>query len=351
VIRPASRRSDKGDVNARGNSQYLREREEMMRSIKMGNFIKNHPIRSAVMFALVLCMTSVSTPAADNKADSSAEVPVHMVVTAKPRHGGQAPAVGVNDVKVYQRDKLETVTSWVPLQGDRAGLQLFILIDDTSRSSLGLQLDSIKKFIEEQPATAAIGVGYMRNGTVFTAQDLTKDHALAAKALRLPLGGVGYASPYLSLTDLMKRWPVSQDRREVLMITSGIDPLGGSPFTNPYLRTAIERAQQGGFIVYSIYAPGTGLAGRGFFRNNLAQAGLDMLAEKTGGETYYLGVGSPVDITPYLRDVSFSLKNQYQLTFLAPSVKKPTLEPVKVKTEMPNMGLISAEDGYVGSGM
>lgn len=303
------------------------------------------------MFALVLGVTSVSTPASDNKEDSSAGVPVHMIVTAKPRHGGQAPAVGVNDVKVYQRNKLETVTGWVPLQGDRAGLQLFIVIDDTSRSSLGLQLDSIKKFIEEQPDTTAIGIGYMRNGTVFTAQELTKDRTLAAKALRLPLGGVGYTSPYVSLSDLMKKWPVSQDRREILMITSGIDGLDGDPFTNPYLTAAAERAQRGGFIIYSIYSPGVGRAGRGFFRGNLAQAGLDILAEKTGGETYYLGVGSPVDITPYLRDISFSLKNQYQLTFLTPSVKKPTLEPVKVKTEMPNIGLISAEDGYVGSGM
>jgi hypothetical protein len=325
---------------------------KMMHSLKMErNLIRNHSISLAVMFVLALGMTSVSTPASDQKSDS-ADVPVHMVVTVKPRHnGGQVPALAANDVKVYQRDKQDMVTSWVPLQGDRAGLQLFILIDDTSRNTLALQFDSIKKFIEEQPASTAIGVGYMRNGTVLTVQNLTKDHALAAKSLRLPLGGVGYTSPYLSLSDLMKKWPVSEDRREVLMITSGIDPLGGDPFTNPYLSAAVDRAQRGEFIVYSIYAPGTGRAGRGFFRNNLAQTGLDILAQKTGGQTYYLGVGSPVDIAPYLEDVSFSLKHQYQLTFLAKGAKKPTLEPVKVKTEMPNMGLIAAQDSYVGSGM
>ena len=58
-----------------------------------------------------------------------------------------------------------------------------------------------------------------------------------------------------------------------------------------------------------------------------------------------------MDITPYLQDVSRNLKNQYGLTFLAKGAKKPTLEPVKVKTEMPNTGLVTAEDGYVGSGM
>jgi hypothetical protein len=153
----------------------------------------------------------------------------------------------------------------------------------------------------------------------------------------------------------MKKWPETKDRREILMITSGIDPLGGGfsndPFTNPYLEAALDRAQRGGFIVYSIYSPGAGRAGRGFFRTNLAQTGLDVLSQKTGGETYYLGLGTPVDITPYLRDISRNLKNQYGLTFIAKSAKKPTLEPVKVKTEMPNTGLVTAENGYIGSGM
>ena len=315
-------------------------------------FIRNYSIGLAVILVFMGTISAPTPASDDKKSDSSNEVPVHMVVTVKPRHsGGQVPAVGPADVKVYQRDKQNAVTSWVPLQGDRAGLELFILIDDTSRTSLGLQLDSLKKFIDEQPETTAIAVGYMRNGTVLTLQNLTKDHAAAAKSLRLPLGGVGYTSPYLSLSDLMKKWPVSENRREILMITSGIDPLGGSPFTNPYLSAAVDRAQRGGFIVYSIYTPGTGRVGRGFFRGTLAQTGLDILAQKTGGQTYYLGLGSPVNIAPYLEDVSFSLKHQYQLTFLTKSAKKPALEPVKVKTEMPNIGVIAAEDGYVGTGM
>ena len=45
-------------------------------------------------------------------------------------------------MKVYQNATgTNMVASWVPLQGDRAGLQLFILIDDTARASLGLQLE------------------------------------------------------------------------------------------------------------------------------------------------------------------------------------------------------------------
>jgi hypothetical protein len=328
-----------------------------MRNLNVGkNFIKKLPITAVAAFGLLLGMFSAPAPASAQD-NSQSDVPVHMVVTIKPHHGAQVPAVGPDDVKVFQGKSQDKVTKWVPLQGDRAGLQLFILIDDTSRDSLSLQFRTLEKFIAEQPATTAIGVGYMRNGTVATTQELTKDHALAEKALRLPLGArsVGFTSPYLSLSDLMKKWPVTEDRREILMITSGIDPLGAGfsndPFTNPYLDEAVERAQKGGFIVYSIYSPASGRAGRGFFRTDLAQTGLDILAQKTGGETYYLAFGAPVDITPYLDSISFNLRNQYGLTFLAKGSKKPALEPVKLKTEIPNTGLVTAEDGYVGNGM
>ncbi|MGA7223408.1 MAG: hypothetical protein WBX16_11145 [Candidatus Acidiferrales bacterium] len=328
-----------------------------MQNAKMGkNLVRKHAVGLGAICGLVLGTIFAAIPASAQQASSTTAVPVRMVVTAKPHHGTQAPALAADDVKVYQKGKLDAVTSWVPLQGDRAGLQLFILIDDTSRDSLALQFSSIKNFVDEQPASTAIGVGYMRNGAVFTAQNLTMDRALVEKSLRLPIGAsAGYTSPYLALSDLMKKWPATKDRREILMITSGTDPLGGGffndPFNNPYLDSAAEQAQRGGFIVYSIYAPGSGRLGRGQFRTNLAQTGLDVLAQRTGGATYYLAYGAPVDITPYLQDVTYNLKHQYELVFLAKSAKKPVLEPVKVKTEMPKMGLITAENGYIGSGM
>jgi hypothetical protein len=319
--------------------------------------IPKHSIALGAMLGLVLGMTSLPALAGPHKPNTSTtDVPVKMVVTVKARHGEQVPVVAEADVKVYQRDKQNMVTSWVPLQGDRAGLQLFILIDDSARDSFALQFSSIAKFIDEQPPSTSIGIGYMHNGMVTPTQELTTDRALAQKALRLPIGvAAGAPSPYLALSDLMKKWPQTADRREILMFTSGIDALGGGlssdPYTNPYLEEALNRAQRGGFIIYSIYTPTAGSGGRGSFRGTLSQTGLDILAQKTGGETYYLGYGAPVDITSYLADVSYSLKHQYELTFLAKATNKPSLEPIKVKTEMSNTGLRTAENGYVGSGM
>jgi hypothetical protein len=320
------------------------------------SLIANRTIRWGAVLALALGMISLPTPASAQTTTQSGDVPVHMIVTVKPHHGSAAPAMAANDVHVYERGKQAAVTGFIPFQGDRAGLQLSILIDETSRDSIALQFKAISDFIKEQPASTAIGIGYMRNGMVSIAQDLTKDHALAEKALRLPFGAtVGYTSPYLALTDLMKKWPVTEDRREIVMITSGIDPLGGGrssdPFVNPYFDQAVDRAQKSGFIVYSIYAPGSGFGGRFLGRSPLGQTGLDVYAQRTGGQAYNLYLGNPVDLTPYLQDINYSLNHQYELTFLAPASSKPKLEPVKVKTEATNAVLIHAEDSYVGTGM
>jgi len=80
----------------------------------------------------------------------------------------------------------------------------------------------------QAPATY-IGVFYGRNGTAVVAQDFTKDHELATKALRIPYGGYGaFTSPYLSLRDLVKRMPGDGERRSILLISSGIDYFRGN---------------------------------------------------------------------------------------------------------------------------
>src|SRR5258705_6917862 len=179
-------------------------------------------------------------------------VPVQMVVNGDARHGSDATASNREGVMVYEGHDRDQGTDWVPLEGSKAGLELFILIDDAANTTeLGSQLGDIRKFISAQPATTAIGIGYMRNGTVAIAQNLTSDHAQAAKALRLPLGDPGAsASPYFSLVDLIKRWPQAQARREILMLSDGVDRYCGSGAGDPYVDDAIAKAQQAGIIIF-----------------------------------------------------------------------------------------------------
>jgi len=247
---------------------------------------------------------------------------------------------------VYEHNKRLAVTNLEPLQGERARLDLFILIDDSTEAKVGSQFGDLRHFIQGQPATAAIGIGYMRNGMVDTTQDFTADHIRAASALRVPLGAVG-ASPYLSLSELIKNWPENGNRRAVVMVSSGIDPLGGLGPMDPYLDTAIDDAQRAGVIVYAIYMPSAGHSGHSFYRIDWGQNHLAELAEQTGGEAYMLAFSSPVAFAPYLEEIAAHLEHQYRVTFLATPVSKAGFQEVRFTTEVPNAELVAAGKVWV----
>ena len=59
-------------------------------------------------------------------------VPVQMVVTVEAHHGSEVPAISASDVMVHEGKDRDRVTDWVPAQGEHAGLEFFILIDDSS---------------------------------------------------------------------------------------------------------------------------------------------------------------------------------------------------------------------------
>ena len=279
-------------------------------------------------------------------------VPAHMVVTVEPHHGKEVPTIQREDVAVYEGKDRDTVTDWIPAQGEHAALELFIMLDDGSSASLGTQLQDLRKFISEQPATAKIGIAYMQNGIARVVQNPTSDHEQAAKALRLPMGIRGAnGSPYFSLTDLIKRWPESTARREVIMASDGIDRYYGTgDMLDPYLDEAIAQAQHAGILVSAIYTPGVGHFGHSYWQTYWGQLYLAQLAEKTGGEAYYIGFnGPPVAFAPYLEDLADRLNHQYFLGFLAKPPKKPGLQPVKLRTEVSNADLVSADRVWVGA--
>jgi hypothetical protein len=305
--------------------------------------------RSCLRFSAPLVIGIIAaSPLLMGQQSPATGTPVRMVVTAEARHGADVPVLQREDVMVYQgRDRVKT-TDWLPLQGDHAELELFLLLDDAAGTSLGSQLEDLRRFINAQPATTRVGVGYMRNGTVDIVQNLTEDHSKAAKSLRLPLGLAGVnASPYFSVTDLIKRWPEAPVRREILMISDGIDRYGPGGASDPYVDEAVQQAQRAGMVIFSIYTPGAGHFGHSFWRINWGQNYLSQLSDETGGESFYLGSEAPVSFSPYLDDLGRRLLHQYLLTFLANPVKKAGMQGVKLRTEVPNAELVAADRVYV----
>jgi hypothetical protein len=271
---------------------------------------------------------------------------VTMTVTAVAKKEATPPPVAKNDVELYQGKERLQVADW--RKGET--LLLAVVIDDSLSNNIASQWNDLKGFMMSQPPTTLIGVFYGRNGTVAVGQDFTADHALAAKALRIPFGGFGaFSSPYLELQDMIKRWPDNNERKSIILISSGIDYFRGNfgP-TSPDLDPTIDNAQKSNVNIWTIYAPDAGHRTRGFFNVFNAQSSLSQLSNETGAESYYLGFGEPVTLKPYFDEISVHLANQYLLTFAAPNGgKKGKFERVRVATELPNVELMSPSEVFI----
>ena len=266
-----------------------------------------------------------------NAQSQSAAGNATFTVTAVGKKDADVSNIPRDDVQLFQGKDRKQIGDWK--KGDE--LFLAILIDDSIETTAGGQWDYLREFIMAQPPSTAIMIGYITDNGTRVLQDFTPDHALAAKALRLPigLGSIG-SSPYLGTMDLLKRWPNTGPRRSVILISSGIDFFRGTGFGpfSPDLDPLISRAERQNTNIWTIYYPSAGHRGRSFFRSNNAQNNLDKLSQDTGAESYFLGTQSPVSIKPYLDEIGVHLSNQYLLTFAGDGGKKGKYAGMKVKT-------------------
>jgi hypothetical protein len=314
--------------------------------------MRHHYVLAAALFAAAILPFAAERAAAQqSQSPNQNAAQVRMTVSVEARHGMEVPSIAREDVIVDEGREHDKVTGWIPAQGPNAGLDLLVLIDDSSSVSLGSQIEDIRAFIAQQPPTTFVGVGYVQNGTVELAQNFTQDHASAAKSLRLPLGaGAGVdASPYFSVSDYVKRWPANaaRPRREILLISDGVDTYYGGGPTDPYVDNAVEDAQRAGVTIYSIYTPGSGHAGHSFYRINWGQNYLSELSDKTGGESYWMGFGSAVSFTPFLDELAHQLQHQYVLTFTPKPEKKAGMQRVRLATEVSGAELVYPDSVYV----
>jgi hypothetical protein len=300
---------------------------------------------NSVRIALIVGALTLMVGLFANSVLAAAPGTVNLTVTAAGKKNTSAPIVTKEDVLLFLNKDRTQIADWK--HGEK--LYLAVLIDDSLDSDIANQWNDLKAFLAGQPDNTYVLVAYARNGAAMVAQDFTNDHDLAAKALRLPTGNSGaFASPYLALLDLMKRWPASADRHSILMISSGIDYFrGGFDSRSPDLDSTISRAQKQNINVWTMYAPDAGHRGRGFFLANRAQSNLSQLSDETGAESFYLGTGAPVTIKPYLDELSTHLSNQYLLTFKASDGAKGRFERARVTTELGHVEFMNAREVFL----
>ena len=308
-------------------------------------------IEQNLMIGMIVTSFLAANVATSSSLPKTGDVPIQIVVTAVPASGVRPPDnLEADDLAVTLGNAPASVVHSQRLTGDLADMQLFVLLDDSTRSSsLGVQLPELKAFIGSLPATTEVAIGYMRNGTFGLSQGFTVDHAKAANALRLPEGiPGGNGSPYFALSDLVKHWPSkeSTDRRAVLMLTDGVDRYyDTSVVDDPYVDASAHDAVIKGVIVYPIYLRDAGFYDRGDRTTLFAQSRLNEVSQETGGNAYFQDFTDPVSIAPFLNDLRNRLDHQYELTINA--FNGHGVRPLKVRSEISGVKIQGPTRVYV----
>jgi len=306
-------------------------------------------LQAAALFAAASLLAASPALAADQNQEGQGSAVITIL------SGNEIPGGIPQDALHLKVDgKDSNITGWTQLRSPQSKVQMVVLIDDGARSSLGIQLSDIAKFIQGLPPDASVAVAYMENGRAALAGPLTTDHAAAMQELHLPMAGMPgvSASPNFCLSDLAKNWP-SKDahaRREVVMVTDGVDyyEMRYDP-EDPYVQAAINDAVRARLIVYSIYWRNAGRFDNTNYAANDGQNLLAILTQATGGNSYWMGNGNPVSLEPYFADISRRLDNQYELDFMAPMGSKPQMETLKLKVSA-NAKIDAPQQVYVHPG-
>jgi hypothetical protein len=290
-----------------------------------------HKIRAAALFAAASLFTATFALAADQKQ----EVPASTVITILPEN--EMPGGIPQDAVHLKLDgKQSTITGFTPLRDPQSKVEMVVLVDSGARTSLGLQMNDVSKFIQSQRPNTKVAVAYMINGRAAFGGPLTTDHESVLRDLHLTAGrgeaGIS-GSPYFCLSDLAKSWPSSDvhARREVVMITDGVDYYDQryDP-EDPYVQTAMDDAVRAHVIVYAIYWQSADRFDRTNYGAGTGQNLLAQITAGTGGVSYWEGTGNPVSFVPYFADIDRRLNNQYELDFMTAVGDKPQMQTIKL---------------------
>lgn len=304
-------------------------------------------VSSAVLALFAFCSPNAVAQSSPGAAADTAQV----IITATASHG-VVPKLTREDVSVREDRKACPVVSLSALNTPDSSLQLLIFIDSSSTHQLGSQFDEISRFLDSLPQNASIALAYSMNGAARIEQPFTTDRAAIRKSLHLPIGpAAGNTSIYAALSDLIRKWPSSaQGRREVLLISDGIDITYGlfdtQPYQNPGLQSAIRDAQRNRVVLFSIFVS-SGRATRNNILNLNGQGSLSELTSNTGGYSFFQGTQTPVSFRPFLDNLQQMFSQQYLLTFRAVAATASGFHSLKISTELSGVKLLAPKQIYV----
>jgi hypothetical protein len=285
--------------------------------------------------ALALSGTFVS---AETKPEPGVEV--QMILTAADHMNHQPGILKAADITITDA----TITDWIPL--DSRNLELYFVIDDSANYDFAARLEELKRFATAQFPAVSIGVAYIHDGVLQIAESPTTDHARAVKALRTPSGSK-ITNPYCALSDLIGNWQTKSLRREIVLVSAGIDDTATGEPVCVNAKTVIHDAEREGVVVYSLYNPTAGYVSEPWSKVDMGIVNLASVSCETGGEAYFVGHTPTLSIEPFLSDITEHLGHQYLVKFRLAPTAQGVFQTIFVDAGTPERELMRPERVWV----
>ena len=291
------------------------------------------------------CALSLLSPALRAQPGPSADA--RIVVTMGHYYGQSVPQLTAGDLTITEQFEPLPIKAVIPFKGDRAGLELFILVDNCANCEGGPNSGELAAFVKSQPASTSIGVAYIQDGALKIAQEPVADRARALNALSPPAGGKP-SNPFSALRALIEGWKSEAPRRAVLMITNGVDPAQEQYGQNGPAEQAIASAQKNQVTVFTIYHPSADYLNSDFEKIYSGQVQIAHVARESGGEGYFISFGPLPSLGPFLLDIAEHLANQYLVEFAAPASRGAgELRDIEVKSNKKDIDVMAPDRAWI----
>jgi len=288
---------------------------------------------------LGLCLAVAGTVVVLAQDDNTIRLDVNLVsilASVRSKSGALISNLTKDDFKIYEDGKEQQIRNFT--RETDLPLTLGLLVDTSSSQERLIDTEQraasqfFSKVLREKDQAFLIQFG----AEAELLQDLTNSARLLQKGLQqlrlsVPVGGLHpgpvptmqnqagtilYDAIYLAANDELKR---EVGRKAIILITDGVDT--GSKITRD---KAIEAAQKGDIIIYSIFYQDRQAYGGGFGTVSLGGGGgegeLRRLSSETGGQVFKVDKGHSLD--DIFRELQEEMRSQYAITYQPPSPKR-----------------------------
>src|SRR5215213_5902930 len=291
-------------------------------------------MRNRLAIHLAFCTASVFlfTSSASGQRDPDKQrvrtvsIPVSIYTKAELEQGKTEELLQIDRLIVKENNVEQTILS-IRSSAD-VPISLAILVQDDLSSDFNLHIREIARFVQSLPRGSRVMVAYFRGGSLDIRQRFTEDLAKAAKSFRVVFSDPSVAprTPYDGVSDALNRFDaLPAGRRAILLISNGLDLSswfsGSSPGQSMPLQSAILKAQRKSVAVFSIYASTAGNYGSSFGAMN-GQGSLSVLADETGGRSFFSGTITPINFEPILKQLNLLISRQFLLSYLSENMKR-----------------------------